>query len=48
LVWRNFFSRMAGEGKKDLVQAGLAEREVGNPHAGAAQRGDRDRATIGV
>src|SRR5437879_2941492 len=34
LVGRNLFGRMAREGKKDLVQAGLAEREVANPHTG--------------
>ena len=30
---------MAGEGQEDLVEAGLAERELGDGDAGASQRG---------
>ena len=39
---------MAGQRQEHLVEARLAEREVGDPDAGAGQLGDRLGGPVGV
>ena len=42
------FGRVPGEGEEDLVEARLAEREVGQADAVLGERGDRLGAAVGV